>query len=140
MIFADTSALYALLIPSDQFHPDARRAESAIRASREELWTLDSMLTELWQLLYRHFSVARTDELVRGLVARGLRREPVDVQDYERAWEIGQQWPDQPFSLADRQAFAAMERTRRYRAWSYDHHFAVIRLGPRKDTAIELVG
>lgn len=139
MIFADTGALYAVLVPNDQFHADARQAESLIRANHEELWTIDAMLIELWGLLSRDFSTSRTDELVRGLLARGLRREPVDPQDYERAWEIGQQWPDQPFSLGDRQAFAAIERTRRYRAWSYDHHFAVIRLGPRRAIAIELV-
>ena len=139
MIFADTSALMALISPSDQFHADARRAESAIRGRREELWTIDPMVTELWGLLYRDISVARADVLVRGLLTRGMRREPVDAQDYDRAWEIGLQWPDQPFSLADRQAFAAIERIRRYRAWSYDHHFAIIRLGPRRALPIEVV-
>ncbi|HEY3117607.1 MAG TPA: hypothetical protein VGK54_12760 [Chloroflexota bacterium] len=139
MIFSDTGALFALLVDDDQFHAEARGAENAIRNSHEELWTIDPMVTELWSMLFRRYGVSRADGSVKSLLARGLRCERVDPQDYERAWEFGEQWPDQPFSLADRQAFAAIERTRRYRAWSYDHHFAVVRLGPRRAIPIELV-
>ena len=52
------------------------------------------------------------------------------AQDFARAWEIGGDWSDQTFSLTDRQAFAAIERSRRSRAWSYDRDFAIIRIGP----------
>lgn len=97
------------------------------------------MLTELWRLLRRHVGEARADALVSGLLARGLRREALEPEDYARAWEIGRQWADQRFSLTDRQAFAAMERTRRFRAWSYDDDFATIRFGPRGTTAVDLV-
>jgi hypothetical protein len=48
-------------------------------------------------------------------------------------------WADQDFALTDRLCFAAMERTRAFRAWSYDSDFAVIRLGPGRNRALDLV-
>jgi predicted nucleic acid-binding protein len=120
-------------------HADAIRAEARLRSEREELWTIDPILTELWLLLRRDVPPAAPDRAIRGMLDAGLRREPLGPEDYRRAWEIGATWSDQTFSLTDRQAFSAIERVGRARAWSYDSDFAVIRLGPRRDRAIELV-
>ncbi len=139
MIFADTSALFALLVRGDAHHPDAVGAETGIRTRREQVWTIDPVLTELWLLLRREVGAHRSDALVSGLLHRGLLREPLLLQDYEQAWAIAEQWPDQRFSLADRQAFAAIERGRQWRAWSYDDDFAVIRLGHNRDQPIILI-
>jgi predicted nucleic acid-binding protein len=139
MLFADTSALFALLVADDQLHPDAVQAEVAIRSRRELLWTIDPVLTELWLLLRRETSRELSDRLIEGLLSRGLRRDPLQSDDYARAWELARDWPDQNFSLTDRQAFVAIERSHQLRAWSYDADFAVIRLGPRRALALELV-
>ena len=61
------------------------------------------------------------------------------AEDYWRAWEIGRDWPDQRFSLTDRQAFAAIERSRDFQAWSYDAHFSIIRLGTGQRYSIALL-
>ena len=106
---------------------------------REQLWTIDPVLTELWLLLRRDMTADRCDRLVKGLLEGGLRRETVQPEDYERAWQVGREWPDQQFSLTDRQAFAAIERSRQLRAWSYDRDFAAIRLGPGRNRSIEIV-
>lgn len=139
MIFADTSALLAALIDDDRSHQAARRAEAALRSAREELWTIDPVLTELWQLLRRRLGQDRADALLAGLLDRGIRREPLADGDYVRAREIGREWPHGGLSLTDRQAFAVMERTRRYRAWSYDSDFSMVKLGPGRPRAIQLV-
>ena len=139
MIFTDASALYASLVSDDARHIEAQRAHATIVKSREQLWTIDPILTELWHLLRRDFTRNLCDQLVRGLLERGLRREQLHDDDYARAWHIGHEWPDQDFSLTDRQAFAAMERSRQLHAWSYDRDFAIVRLGSRRDQAIELV-
>jgi predicted nucleic acid-binding protein len=111
-----------------------------VRLQRQQLWTIDPVLTELWSLLRRELRDApRCDRLVRALLERGLRRDPLLAGDVRRAWEIGEGWADQGFSLTDRQAFAAIERTREWRAWSYDRDFSVIRLGPRRTQPIELL-
>ena len=139
VLFADTGALFALLVRDDVHHADAVRAEAEIRARREQVWTIDPVLTELWLLLRREIGTRRCDGLVGGVLERGVRREPLLDQDFARAWQIGGEWHDQDFSLTDRQSFAVLERTRRERAWTYHHDFAVIRLGQWRDRALVLV-
>jgi predicted nucleic acid-binding protein len=139
LIFADTSALYATLVHADRRHADAQRAEASLRGAREELWTIDPVLTELWLLLNRAAGQRRADASLIGLLDAGLRREVVAPEDYLRAWQFAREWPDQRFALTDRQAFAVMERTRRYAAWSYDDDFAVVRLGRPRARALDLV-
>ena len=139
MVFADTGALFAFLVADDRHHPDAVQAEQSLRAEREILWTIDPVLTELWLLLRRETGREVSDRLIAGLLDRGLRREPLQPESYARAWALAREWPDQDFSLTDRQAFAAIERSRHYRAWSYDDDFAVIRLGVRRTEPLDLL-
>ena len=139
MLFVDTGALFAFLVRDDAHHLDAVRAEAEIRGRREQVWTIDPVITELWLLLRREVGAGRSDALVAGVLDRGVRREVLEDQDLTRAWQLGGEWPDQSFSLTDRQAFAVLERTRRQRAWSYDPDFAVIRLGAARDRALDLV-
>jgi len=137
--FADTSALYALLNRSDRHHPDAARAAERVRREREPLWTIDAVAVELWRLLRGAVGAARADELIQALVASGLAIEPSEREDYTRAWELGRGWGDQGFALTDRLCFAAIERRRSLRAWSYDADFAIIRLGPARNRALDLL-
>lgn len=137
--FADTSALYALLNRSDRRHSDAALAAHHVRERHEELWTIDAVVVELWRLLRASFGHGSADRLVQEMAAHGLRIEPSAREDYGRAWQLGADWADQEFSLTDRLCFAAIERTRSFRAWSYDADFAVVRLGPRRDRALEIL-
>ena len=139
MLFVDTGALFAFLVRDDVQHVPAVRAEAEIRGRREQVWTIDPVLSELWLLLRRGVGVARSDALVAAVLDRGILREALQDQDFRRAWQFGREWSDQNFSLTDRQAFAVLERTRQNRAWSYDNDFAVIRLGARRDRALDLV-
>ncbi len=139
MLFADTSALFATLVRSDDHHGAAARVEAETRQRGERLWTVDPVLTELWALLRRAVEGRRADGLVRVLLESGLVREAISTEDYARSWQYGEHWADQEFSLTDRQAFAVMERTGRLRAWSYDKAFVVVRLGPRHDRALDIV-
>src|SRR5947209_3284650 len=108
MIFADTSALIAAMVADDRSHIAAQRAEAMLRSDGEELWTIDPVLTELWQLLRRGVGTGRADALLLGLLDHGIRRETLVDADYVRAREIGRQWPHQGLSLTDRQSFAVM--------------------------------
>jgi predicted nucleic acid-binding protein len=139
MTFADTSALYALLNRSDRSHANAARAVQLVRDQREQLWTIDAVIVELWRLLRGGFGSENADRLVQGLMARGLEVQASAREDYLRAWQIGADWKDQGFALTDRLCFAAMERSRSFRAWSYDVDFAVIRLGHRRERALDLL-
>jgi predicted nucleic acid-binding protein len=127
-----------LLNRSDRRHADAARAADSLRDQREPLWTLDAVIVELWRLLRGAVGREAADRLVQALIARGLRVEASAREDYARAWQLGADWGDQDFALTVRLCFAAMERMRSFRAWSYDADFAVIRLGPRRDRALDL--
>ena len=137
--FADTSALYALLNRNDRHHSEAAQAAREVRRQREALWTIDAVGVELWRLLHGSFGREVADRLVQSLAAGGLEFEPSAREDCLRAWQIGADWADQDFSLTDRLCFAAIERARSFRAWSYDADFAVIRLGPRRASALQLL-
>ncbi|MCC7104712.1 MAG: type II toxin-antitoxin system VapC family toxin [Chloroflexi bacterium] len=131
--------MFAFLVADDRHHPDAVRAAAAPRVQREALWTIDSVLTELWLLLKREGSRTIADRLIAALLDRGLIREPLHADHCRRAWALAYEWPDQDFSLTDRQAFAAIKRAGLCRAWSYDEDFAIIRIGPRRRMALDLV-
>jgi predicted nucleic acid-binding protein len=139
VIFADTSALLALFIAADRHHEEAVRAWDRVRASRQRLWTIDPVLNELWLLVRRRSGNRIADQLLEALLDRGLERELVRSEHYARAWALAREWPDQDFSLTDRLAFAALGQLSRPRAWSYDADFAVIRLGPGRTRALDLV-
>ncbi len=97
------------------------------------------MAVELWRLLRGSLGHDAADQLLRDLEARGLKIEASAREDYFRAWQIAADWADQDFALSDRLAFAAIERARSYRAWSYDADFAVIRLGPARNRPLDLL-
>lgn len=137
--FADTSALYALLDRSDRANRDATRAAERAWQQHELLWTIDAVVIELWRLLRNSFGAQAADRLVQGIFARGLLVETSAREDYFRAWQIGAEWADQRFALTDRLSFAAIERARVFRAWSYDADFAIIRLGPARNRALDLL-
>jgi predicted nucleic acid-binding protein len=59
--------------------------------------------------------------------------------DLDNAWQIGEEFPDQGFSLVDRTSFAVMERLGISRVASFDSHFAVYRFGPRRSRAFEVL-
>ena len=65
--------------------------------------------------------------------------EPVGPADLEAAWQMGQAWKDQDFSIVDRTSFAVMLRLGIERAASLDDHFAVFRFGPAKRRAFTVL-
>jgi predicted nucleic acid-binding protein len=137
--FADTSALFALLNRSDRHHPRAADAAARVLRDREAVWTIDAVMVELWRLLRGPLGRGEADRLLQGLIARGLGVEASERADYLRAWQLGAEWADQSFALTDRLCFAALERKRSYRAWSYDSDFAIIRLGPARKRPLDLL-
>ena len=136
--FADTSALFALLNRNDRHHAEAARVAQLVRDQHEALWTIDAVVIELWRLLRGVAGATQADALVHALVVGGVRVEASTREDYGRAWQLGLEWQDQELALTDRLCFAAIERGRGFRAWSYDVDFAIIRLGPRRQRALEL--
>jgi len=99
----------------------------------------DYVLVETWRLLnskvHRRAAEAFWSEIRRGIA----HMEKITTADLERAWTIGDAFPDQDFSLVDRTSFAVMERLGVTRAASFDDHFAVYRYGRNRDRAFEIL-
>jgi uncharacterized protein len=61
------------------------------------------------------------------------------LADLEVAWEIGNSWRDQDFSIVDRTSFAVMRRLGIDHAASLDEHFFVYRFGPKRRQSLNVV-
>jgi predicted nucleic acid-binding protein len=133
--FVDTSVWYAAADRSDTSNARAK----AVLRSLEERVTTDHVLLETWLLARHRLGRATAETIVTG-IARGIARiEVTGAADLERAFAIGEEWPDQDFALTDRTSFAVMERLGLSRVASFDDDFAVFRTGGNRATAFELI-
>ncbi len=127
-LFVDTSIWYAAVDASEVNNARARKILSA----GENLLTTDHVLVETWMLIHHRIGWQAAERFGTGLRDGGVAIEPVGLADLETAWQIGQAWRDQDFSIVDRTSFAIMLRLGIERAASLDDHFAVFRFGPRR--------
>ncbi|MGO8935238.1 MAG: type II toxin-antitoxin system VapC family toxin [Terracidiphilus sp.] len=134
-LFVDTSILYAAVDASDR---DNGRAQ-AILKSGEPLVITDHILVEAWMLFSRRLGRSVAERFWDGLRGGIAAVETVGPADIEAAWQIGQSWQDQDFSIVDRTSFAVMRRLGIERAASLDDHFAVFRFGPQRSRAFTVV-
>lgn len=134
-VFVDSSAFYAAADDGDRSSGRAR----ALLTRDEALLTTDLVLAECWLLLQRRLGISAADRFWAGIRAGAATVEHVTPADLERAWAIGERFPDQPFSIVDRTSFAVMERLGVDRAIAFDDDFAVYRYGARRERAFEIV-
>jgi uncharacterized protein len=134
-LFVDTSIWYAAVDTSDPANARARKTLS----TGELLLTTDHVLVEAWTLVHHRIGRYAAERFWAGLRNGGVAVEPVGLADLETAWQIGQSWADQDFSLVDRTSFAVMLRLGIERVASLDDHFAVLRYGPRRRHSFSIV-
>jgi predicted nucleic acid-binding protein len=134
-LFVDTSTWFAAIDTDDL---DNSRAKAVLR-SGEPLIITDLVLAEAWSLIHHKLNRNAADRFWAGLRGGIATIEPVTLADLESAWQIGQSWPDQDFSMVDRTSFAVMQRLGIVRAASFDNHFAVYRFGPNRRQAFVVV-
>ena len=134
-LFVDTSVWYAAADSADVSNARAKEILSAGGA----LVTTDHVLLETWTLLRARIHRRAAEAFWAGLRGGVAHLESVTTADLEAAWSMGNDFPDQDFSLADRTSFAVMERMGLTRAASFDSDFAVYRFGPRRSKAFEVI-
>lgn len=134
-LFVDTSAWYAAADISDRSN---RRAKE-ILSGGGALVTTDHVLVETWTLLRWRLHREAAEAFWWGLRAGVSTVETVGEADLQAAWMIGQEFPDQDFSIVDRTSFAVMLRLGLERAATFDDDFAVYRWGPRRSLAFQVV-
>ena len=124
-LFVDTSAWYAAADRSDRGN---RRAREILSAG-EPLVTSDHVLLDTWTLLRHRIHREAAERFWEGLRSGVARIECVGPGDLDAAWQIGQSFEDQDFSLADRTSFAVMRRLGIARVASFDDDFSIFRFG-----------
>jgi uncharacterized protein len=134
-LFVDTSVWFAAIDMDDL---DNSRAKVVLSAG-EPLIITDLVLAEAWTLIHHKLNRNAADRFWAGLRSGIAAIEPVTLADMESAWQIGQSWRDQDFSIVDRTSFAVMHRLGIVRAASFDNHFAVYRFGPNRSQAFTVV-
>lgn len=121
MIFVDTSAWYASVVPGD---PDHQNANDFIHKHRRKLFTSDYVLDELLTLLSarnrRRAAILLGTQIFDERLARLIW---VEDQDIRRAWEVFQSFKDKAWSFTDCTSKVVMERLGIQTAFAFDHHF-----------------
>jgi uncharacterized protein len=134
-LFVDSSMFYAA---ADAGEPSNERATEVLGGG-EPLLTTDHVLVETWFLLRRRLGATAARSFWDALRRGAATLEPVLRADLDVAWEIGEDFSDQDFSLVDRTSFAVMRRLGVSRAATFDDDFAVYRFGPQRRRAFEIV-
>ena len=134
-LFVDSSTFYAGADRGDGSH---RRA-AQILSAEEPMVTSDHVLIETWLLLNARLGYSAAERFWEGMRSGVARVEPVERGDLERAWSMGQDFPDQSFSIIDRTSFAVMLRLGVLRVASFDNDFLVFRHGRRRERAFDVV-
>jgi predicted nucleic acid-binding protein len=121
VIFVDTGAWFAALVPTDADHADA---VSFLRHNTAPLLTSDYVLDELLTLLKMRGEYTRAlrigAELLSGAVAR---LEWVSHADVLAAWITFQKFHDKGWSFTDCVCPAIIDRLEIRSALAFDEHF-----------------
>jgi predicted nucleic acid-binding protein len=105
----------------------------------ERVATSDHVVVESWLLICSRLGRRAAMRFWDGLAANVLtvvasrRRISGAVTRSRRAWS------DQTFSMVDRTSFALIERLGIRRTFAFDRHFRMVRLGWRRQLALEIV-
>jgi predicted nucleic acid-binding protein len=119
MIFADTSALFALFNPKDESH---NKAKDWFQENRPKLVLTDYIVDELLAL-----AISRGDKKFALTISKqvrvlaGIRK--ITEEDFNKAWEIFDSYQDKNWSLTDCTSYVFMNRTGIKKAFAIDPHF-----------------
>jgi uncharacterized protein len=119
-----------------QIRPIAAMLAPKLSSSPGVSWLLR---ITFWTLLHHKVHRKAAERFWDGLRSGVAVIEAVGLADLEVAWEIGNAWRDQDFSIVDRTSFAVMRRLGIDDAASLDDHFSVFRFGPRRRQSFNVV-
>ena len=126
---------YAAADLGDRSNTRAKR----ILSGGDRLVTSDHVLVETWFLLAHRIGPATAEHWWEAIRGGAASVEPVTAADLEVAFAVGNDFPDQDFSIVDRTCFAVMQRLGILRAATLDEHFAIFRFGRDRTRAFEIV-
>lgn len=124
-VFVDTSAWYALVDADDSDHTSAVAFHTA---NSTPLVTTNVLFSETLTLIRYRIGIDAALTFGQMLKASSfIRIVTVTPEDEENAWSIFSKYRDQDFSFADCTSFAVMQRMKMDTAFTFDHHFSVMK-------------
>jgi predicted nucleic acid-binding protein len=114
-------------------------APKSILESAAVCVTTNHILVETWLLLNSRYHYRGAEQFWDAIRRGAARVELVTAADIELAWNIGEAFPDQEFSIVDRTSFVVMERLGLTTAASFDSDFAIYRYGRAREKAFEIL-
>ena len=121
MIFVDTGAWYASLVPTD---PDHARAAEWLAANRSPLLTTDYVIDETLTLLRVRGERKRALLLGAKFFHDSLAEiHKITTSDLTLAWKTFEQFDDKQWSFTDCTSKVVMEQLGINVAFAFDHHF-----------------
>jgi predicted nucleic acid-binding protein len=124
-VIADSGPLYALAVPSDQHHAEARTDLERLAAARIPVMVLDSTLVEAHSLVLRRTAPRIALGWLNAIRSTATLVIPTEA-DVDAAVELIRQYDDQTITLADALVSVTSARLH-FPVWTYDHHFDVLR-------------
>jgi uncharacterized protein len=121
MIFVDTGAWYASLVPTD---PDHSRAVQWLAANRYPLLTTDYVIDETLTLLRVRGERKRALMLGARFFDNGVAEiHKITTADLRLAWKTFEQFEDKNWSFTDCTSKVVIEQLNITEAFAFDHHF-----------------
>lgn len=121
MIFVDTGAWYASLVPTDPAHATAVKW---LAANHSPLLTTDYVIDETLTLLRVRGERKRALLLGARFFRHGLAEiHKITAADLTLAWHAFEQFDDKNWSFTDCTSKVVMERLGVTVAFAFDHHF-----------------
>lgn len=121
MIFVDTSAWFASLVPSDPNYP---AAVAWLAANRSPLLTTDYIVDETLTLLRARGERKRALILGDKFFRAGLADiHKITESDLRFAWETFERFADKDWSLTDCTSKIVIQQLGISQAFAFDHHF-----------------
>lgn len=121
MIFVDTGAWFASVVPSDPDHP---AAALWLSQNTEQLLTTDYVVDETLTLLQRRGERSRARSLGEQLFNHNLATiSYLSESDIAQAWEVFRQFTDKDWSFTDCASKVLIEKLNLTHAFAFDRHF-----------------
>ena len=121
-VFVDTSALLALLVPTDTAHPRARRAFAQLAAEEAPLLTCSYTLVETYALVGRRLGKPAV-AAVRADFAPLLEVVWIGADEHDRGLDVLQESRSTTLSLVDAVSFVVARDRHIERVFAFDRHF-----------------
>jgi predicted nucleic acid-binding protein len=125
LVFADTSALFALASPRDQNNAVAKELFGLIADLRCPLLSTNHVVAEYHALLVKRVGSRYANEALAAMDAGAIEILIVNESDERAGRSILAMSPASGYTLADAIAFGVMNRLGIRYAYTFDEHFAM---------------